>query len=78
MLSPQRDSPNARAASRADIDHIVRNPLMIIWGRTHLMKRTIQQDAMLTEVQTTPLLRDLAAIDAAVVTLVTDLDALGP
>lgn len=78
MTAIESAPPESCAAAFADLDHVVRNALMIVRGRTHHVQRTIRHDVSLSEVTSTAVQRDLAAIDAAVVTLVARLDALGP
>lgn len=77
MTSPHPQTPDERAVALADLDHVVRNALMIIRGRVHRVTRLIQQNTALTAEQATIVQRDLAAIDAAVLALVAKLDALG-
>jgi signal transduction histidine kinase len=76
MTAPEADSPDARAAALARRDHALRSPLAIIRGRTQLLQRAILRDTGLTQQQTTRLLRDLAAIDVAVVDPVAVITAL--
>jgi hypothetical protein len=76
MTSPHPDSPDVRAAALARRDHALRSPLMIIRGRSQLLHRAIMRDTALTQQQTTRFLRDLAAIDVAVIDLVAVLEAL--
>jgi hypothetical protein len=77
MPPPEPATPDESAVAFADLDHVVRNALMIIQGRAHRLQRLTRQTAALTAERSTFVQRDLAAIDAAVVALVIKLDALG-
>jgi hypothetical protein len=59
-----------------DLNHALRNPLMIIRGHTHHLQRALLHQPALTAAQSGELLRDLAGIDLAVSALVAVLDGL--
>lgn len=59
-----------------DLDHALRNPLMIVRGRVALLRRSLAHEPSLTATEIGNVTRDLAAIDAAVMQIVAILDGL--
>jgi hypothetical protein len=69
--------PDEAAEARARLRHDLISPLTVISGRAQLLSRMIQRSTSLTEPEQGAMLDGLAAIEAAVPTLVTRIDAFG-
>jgi len=59
-----------------DLNHALRNPLMIIRGHTDLLRRAIMRETTFTAAEIRGLMHHLAAIDLAVSNLVAVLEDL--
>jgi signal transduction histidine kinase len=70
-------APDEAAAARDQFRHDLISPLTTISGRAQLLTRTIQRSSALTEPERSALLGGLATIEAAVLSLVTRIDAFG-
>jgi hypothetical protein len=70
-------APDEAAAARDQLRHDLISPLTIISGRAQLLARMIQRSSSLTEPERNTLLDGLATIEAAVRTLVTQIDVYG-
>lgn len=67
-----------REAGFEELCHDLKNPLMVIRGRTQLVERAIMRSTGLPEAERARILHSLAAIEAAVVSMVEIMDDTSP
>jgi len=78
MPDSSSDSLNCRQAGFDQVCHELKNPLMVIRGRTQLVERAISRSTELPEAERARILHSLAAIEAAVVGMVEIIDDTNP